>query len=176
MIDANELARQNQLAKKLVEQRIAANVEDAMAMLSNHRKDLHIKENVIITPNEDTTMRTEQTQMNSGASQLTGDAASKITELENKLNRMNELLGKLRDTMNANFKEVDQRLNEAKQLRMNAGTASAAASGTPNRMERDMQKQMNKPHPKCDPDNYKDKEVCVENIFSNAHGKMMKRR
>ena len=193
MLDSGKIEGKNKLAKKLVEQRIAANMEDAMNKIENH-DDLIKEEDVEIVPNEEELEKKENKEV---VQELDKDTASRLVELENKVKILTDYFNMMKDTMNNNFREIDQRLNEIKKIRQKIEKAkeepksqestipgkSETSSPTEELVEEEVEEEKpkqaektgKKAHPKCDPDNYEEKDVSVEHVFSNAHGRLEKR-
>jgi hypothetical protein len=168
MINSGKVNDPNKFAKKLVEQRIAANMEDAMEKLSAH--DDIIDEEDVLEPEdepveEEPVEEPEEIPQEPAATEIDSDVTDKLAELEEKVSKMSEFLAAIKDTMNKNFREIDQRLNDLK-------------SKPAQKQQEDVAKKpaSKKSHPKCDPDNYSDTEISVEKIFSNAHGRLQKKK
>ncbi|MBW3011809.1 hypothetical protein KY311_01355 [Candidatus Woesearchaeota archaeon] len=164
VIDPSKLQENNRFAKKLVEQRLAANMEDAMNKISSHEE---VKEEELkITPHDD-----------AGNKEVgkVADSNEKVVELEKKLNRIAEFFNQFKDVVNKNFREVDMRLNELKSKtrvepvrQKEQPVQQGAAQPQPRPQKKEMAQ-------KADPDNFGEDEFAIEKYFSNSGGKMAKK-
>jgi hypothetical protein len=166
LINSGKIQDKNAFAKKLVEQRIAANMEDAMEKISNH-KDIFMEDDLSLLSDEEPKEVEEPKEELEKPVVKEMEKESKLAELENKFNKLSETINKIQALLNKNFKEIDRRLSELRQMR--------AAQPAQESREKPEKKPAQPSNNKCDPDNYDQDEVSVENIFSNAHGRLAKK-
>jgi TolA-binding protein len=159
MINSGKIRDPNQFAKKLVEQRIAANMEEAMEKIQVH-KDIVSEEDMSILdePVE------EQVDEKPAECKIED---SRLNEIEQRIKKLNDAVEQMKGIMNKNFREIDQRLSQAMK----------AKPEPEDREEEEKPVKKEKPHPKTgDPAMYKEKDISVESIFSNAHGRLNKNK
>ena len=159
--DPSKMQTQNQLAKKLVEQRLAANMDDAMKQISGH--DEIMEEVVELTPHGSTTVENKEVV------KVENTSNDKITELENKIKRLNDFFNQFRDVVNKNFKELDEKVNAVKNTRVVAAASAPAQQNSGSSAAAAKKPQTSQ---KADPDNFTEDQYSVDKFFSNANNKM----
>lgn len=169
--DPGKIQENNRLAKKLVEQRLAANMEDALKQISGH--DEIKEEEVVISPKDedDPEAKAEEKEEVAKVEQNTV-SNDKIVELENKIKKLNDFLNQFKDVVNKNFRELDEKVSSLK----NAKAAAPAQSQAQQSSKGTGFSQRKETAQKADPDNFTEDQFAVETFFSNSGNRMDRKR